>query len=138
MRVKRYIAKDGSGDVKIIADNTEDMWHVYNLIAVGDLVRASTVRKVTLAGRIVCCRGQVFPPQVIRESSSGTVMSDRMTLTLTLEVRNPPLLPFSLRSGASVQVVGFTYDAKGGTIRISGKNKEENEFVKVISLRWPL
>ena len=47
MRVTRRVAGDGSGYVKITVDVVEDMWHVYNLLAVGDRVRASTVRKVS-------------------------------------------------------------------------------------------
>lgn len=30
--------------VELVPEESEDMWHVYNLITVGDNVRASTVR----------------------------------------------------------------------------------------------
>lgn len=33
--------------VVLIPEESEDMWHAYNLIATGDLVKASTIRKVT-------------------------------------------------------------------------------------------
>lgn len=48
MRVlKRQISsKDGDGFVQMKTDEAEDMWHAYNLIAAGDRVRTSTVRKV--------------------------------------------------------------------------------------------
>lgn len=36
--------------VVLCADDGEDMWHVYNLISVGDLVKASTFRKVVKEG----------------------------------------------------------------------------------------
>lgn len=49
-------------------EETEDMWHVYNLVAVGDRVRASTIRKVTT------------------ESATGSTTSNRVRTTLTLEV----------------------------------------------------
>lgn len=32
--------------VVLIPEENEDMWHAYNLIAEGDLVKASTIRKV--------------------------------------------------------------------------------------------
>lgn len=44
------------------------MWHVYNLIQVGDHLRASTIRKVTT------------------ESATGTTSANKIRMTLTLEV----------------------------------------------------
>jgi protein pelota len=40
------VDKDGSGTIKLQADESEDMWHVYNILLPGDLLRASTVRRV--------------------------------------------------------------------------------------------
>jgi protein pelota len=40
----------GSGEpgaVKLIPEEAEDMWHLYNLIAAGDRVQATTIRKVS-------------------------------------------------------------------------------------------
>ena len=45
--IHRNIERDGAGAVVMMPEETEDMWHVFNLIAEGDSVRASTVRKVT-------------------------------------------------------------------------------------------
>jgi len=36
--------KDGQGSVTLLPEELEDMWHAYNLIAVGDHVRATTLR----------------------------------------------------------------------------------------------
>lgn len=45
--LKRQINhKDGDGFVQMKTEESEDMWHAYNLIAAGDRVRTSTVRKV--------------------------------------------------------------------------------------------
>jgi protein pelota len=38
--------KDGAGTVVLRPEEPEDMWHVYNLIGEGDLVRTTTFRKV--------------------------------------------------------------------------------------------
>lgn len=43
-QLQRKIERDRSGYVTLLPEEAEDMWHVYNLIAVGDQVRASTIR----------------------------------------------------------------------------------------------
>lgn len=43
---RQISAKDGDGSVQMKTEEPEDMWHAYNLIAVDDRVRTSTVRKV--------------------------------------------------------------------------------------------
>ncbi len=63
-------AKDSSGSVTLVPEETEDMWHIYNLIAVGDYIRASTIRKVT------------------QESSTGSTTSNRIRTTLTIQVED--------------------------------------------------
>jgi protein pelota len=52
MRVDRRAisAKDGAGIVRLVAEDPEDMWHVYNIVAEGDRVFASTHRKVSSVG----------------------------------------------------------------------------------------
>ena len=47
MQIKhRALQKDGAGSIKVVAEDDEDIWHLYNLITAGDEVRASTSRKV--------------------------------------------------------------------------------------------
>jgi len=43
--VFRHFDKNGEGEVGLIPETVEDMWHCYNLIAVGDRLKASTVRQ---------------------------------------------------------------------------------------------
>ena len=38
--------KNGNGRMTFIPEEGEDLWHVYNLIAAGDVVRCTTLRKV--------------------------------------------------------------------------------------------
>ena len=45
-------AKDGEGTVTLQPDAPEDLWHAYNLIAVGDVLTATTVRKVRCLRRL--------------------------------------------------------------------------------------
>ena len=43
---KDISAKDGSGTVGLKPETPEDLWHAYNLLQTGDLVRCTTIRKV--------------------------------------------------------------------------------------------
>uniref|UniRef100_A0A7S0H6V7 Protein pelota homolog n=1 Tax=Hanusia phi TaxID=3032 RepID=A0A7S0H6V7_9CRYP len=65
--LQKAISKDG-GRIKLIPDDAEDLWTVYNLISVGDSVRTDTFRKVA------------------SESSTGSVSTEKMRITLTIKV----------------------------------------------------
>uniref|UniRef100_A0A668SQ54 Protein pelota homolog n=1 Tax=Oreochromis aureus TaxID=47969 RepID=A0A668SQ54_OREAU len=60
------IEKDNAGQVTLVPEEAEDMWHTYNLLQVRDSLRASTIRKVQT------------------ESPTGSVGSSRVRTTLTL------------------------------------------------------
>lgn len=64
--LSKDIEKDNAGQVTLMPEEAEDMWHTYNLLQVGDSLRASTIRKVQT------------------ESSTGSVGSSRVRTTLTL------------------------------------------------------
>nr|CAG4640906.1 EOG090X07BV [Eulimnadia texana] len=66
--VHKNIEKDRTGTVALIPEDAEDMWHIYNLISEGDVVRASTIRKVQT------------------ESSTGSSSSSRVRTTVTIQV----------------------------------------------------
>jgi len=66
--VHRDFERDGAGTLVLVPEDPEDMWHAYNLIAEGDSVRASTIRKVTT------------------ESSTGSTTSNRVRTILTVSV----------------------------------------------------
>jgi len=68
--VHRDFEKDGAGTVVLVPEEAEDMWHAYNLIAEGDSVRASTIRKVTT------------------ESATGSTTSNRVRTILTVNVED--------------------------------------------------
>ena len=42
--VHRDFERDGGGSLVLIPEESEDMWHIYNLLMEGDHVRASTIR----------------------------------------------------------------------------------------------
>jgi protein pelota len=43
---REIIAKNGYGTVKLLGEEAEDMWHLYNLITEDDVITASTTRNV--------------------------------------------------------------------------------------------
>jgi protein pelota len=93
--LKSGVVLNGEGTIKITCEESDDMWHAYNLLQKGDKVTAFTFRKVQ------------------KETSSGSVFSDKMKLKLTIQVEK------------------VDFDAVAGEIRVSGRNVEENEFVKL-------
>ncbi|XP_011196071.1 protein pelota [Zeugodacus cucurbitae] len=68
--VSRNFDKGAQGSVTLIPEEPEDMWHTYNLIAEGDHVRSTTIRKVQ------------------NESATGSSTSNRVRTTLTIAVES--------------------------------------------------
>lgn len=70
MQIKRnqINVRDHSGSATLYPEEPEDMWHAYNLIRPGDILRASAVRRVTT------------------ESATGASSSHRVQITLTIKV----------------------------------------------------
>ena len=68
--VHKALEKDGAGMIALVPEESEDMWHAFNLIQEGDAVRASTVRKV------------------INESATGSRTNEKVRTTLTVQVED--------------------------------------------------
>jgi protein pelota len=66
--LRKNIDRGSGGELKLEPEEQEDMWHAYNLIAVGDSLRASTVRKVT------------------QTTDTGSSSTTKKRMTLTIEV----------------------------------------------------
>lgn len=62
--------KTGDGYVRLEAVDSEDMWHVYNLLTAGDVLRASTIRKVQ------------------QESATGSTTAERVRVTLSVVIES--------------------------------------------------
>ncbi|KAI8325843.1 protein pelota [Martensiomyces pterosporus] len=77
--LKQDIEKDHSGYVRLVAEQPEDMWHIYNLIQKGDQLQASTIRGVK------------------SESNTGSVTTDRVRLKLTISIED---VFFDVQAGA--------------------------------------
>eukprot|EP00116_Pleurobrachia_bachei_P005045 sb/3465307/ len=62
------VDRSGHGYMSFIPEEGEDLWHVYNLITAGDVVRCTTLRKV------------------VTESSTGSTNAQRVKTNLTIRV----------------------------------------------------
>lgn len=83
--LKRDIsAKDGTGFIILRPDTPEDLWHSYNLLQTGDLVRCTTLRKV------------------VNVTSTGSTSSSKVRMNLTIEVEKVDFDPDAL----SVRISG--------------------------------
>ncbi|KAF0973166.1 hypothetical protein FDP41_008373 [Naegleria fowleri] len=65
---KEIAAKDGEGYIELMPEIDEDLWHLYHIIAIGDRVRATTIRKVS------------------KESNTGLVSNEKVKITITIAV----------------------------------------------------
>ncbi|RQM19566.1 hypothetical protein B5M09_011418 [Aphanomyces astaci] len=92
---KNISEKDGTGSVSLRAEEPEDMWHVFNLIHKGDTLKTTTVRKV------------------VKEGATGSTSSQRMRMSLALEIDK------------------IDFDPAKCLLRIKGVNVEENPHVRM-------
>ncbi|KAI9271449.1 hypothetical protein BY458DRAFT_586530 [Sporodiniella umbellata] len=68
--ISKTLEKDASGSVTLLPEELEDMWHVYNLISKGDMIKATTIRRLQ------------------SESSTGSSTSQRVRMNLTIAVES--------------------------------------------------
>ncbi|KAJ3330892.1 hypothetical protein HDU93_010036 [Gonapodya sp. JEL0774] len=68
--IRKYLEKDSSGSITLCPEETEDMWHAYNLIQAGDQLKATAIRKV------------------VSESSTGTTDKTSVRMQLTIQVES--------------------------------------------------
>lgn len=66
--IKKNIDRMNGGEIKLEPQEQEDMWHAYNLIAIDDSLRASTVRKI------------------VQTSDTGSATTSRRRMMLTISV----------------------------------------------------
>ncbi|KAF4280859.1 hypothetical protein CNMCM8689_001443 [Aspergillus fumigatus] len=94
--IKNKIEHGGSGTVTLCPEEPEDMWHAYNLIRPGDLLRASAIRRVTTT------------------HDTGTTTSSRVHLTLEIRVKSLDFDPQSSQLHVGGTIVNETPHTKVG------------------------
>ncbi|KAJ3276254.1 hypothetical protein HDV01_005702 [Terramyces sp. JEL0728] len=68
--ISKNLEKNSSGYVKLIAEDTEDLWHTYNLLFKDDILKATTVRRV------------------VSETATGSTEKQSQKTTLTIKVES--------------------------------------------------
>jgi len=68
--IYRQFEKNGKGHVGLIPEESEDMWHAYNLVSAHDILRSTTIRRVQ------------------SESATGSTSSSKVRTTLTIQVES--------------------------------------------------
>ena len=64
----KKIVKDSSGEIKLVCNDKEDFWHVYNLLRLGDIIVSQTLRKV------------------INTTSTGSTSTKKIKTTIHLKI----------------------------------------------------
>ncbi|VYS60780.1 unnamed protein product [Arabidopsis thaliana] len=110
--IRKDFVRNGPGSVKMIAEDSDDLWYTYNLIGPEDSVMAITFRKVGGEGRD-------STPSLSRIESKDLGKKRSFTRTERVKLK------------LEVQVEEVDYDKDGDVMRIRGKNIMENEHVRI-------
>ncbi|TIA90935.1 hypothetical protein E3P99_01294 [Wallemia hederae] len=114
--LKKFIEKDKSGWVTLLPEQDEDLWHCYNLISPGDQVRAGAIRRV------------------VNTSSTGSTDSQRVRLTLTIEVEKTFFSPSATSTTESTPGTSSSSSSQppqNAQLQLSGRVTSENPHVKL-------
>ncbi|KAF8897652.1 eRF1 domain 1-domain-containing protein [Infundibulicybe gibba] len=116
--IGKHIDKHGAGRVTLRPEDDEDMWHLYNLIQQGDIVRAPAIRRVQ------------------NVSSTGSTESHRVRLNLTIQVSRVEFSSGAAPAASSTEPAAdpsgsSTAPATTAALHISGRVTEENPHVKL-------
>ena len=137
--------------IGLIPDEPEDMWHAYNLIAVGDRLRATTIRYINIAKEMSriksdfnlgCQHVIVSYTEHFLHAWTGFRISVLLIGTLAnpgffrRRVQNESstgsVSSSKVRTTLTIQVEGVEYDTQACVLRIKGRNCQENQYVKVM------
>ncbi|KAK9330185.1 hypothetical protein V1520DRAFT_341176 [Lipomyces starkeyi] len=104
--ISKQLDKEGAGSIRLQPEEPADLWHAYNLIHTGNILKASTFRRITKdKDRDLATGGNGAP------SSSGS--SQRVQLTLAITVQKTD------------------FDPSAGALHASGPVAEESPHVRL-------
>ncbi|OCH92923.1 pelota [Obba rivulosa] len=109
----KHIEKDGSGYVVMRPEDDEDMWHLYNLIQEGDIVRGAGFRRVQ------------------NVSATGSVESRRVRLNLSLQVTRVTWSPSTSSSSDPSAAGAPSGNTQSAALLVTGRVAAENNAVKL-------
>ena len=120
------------GDARLLLEFDEDVWHAYNMVAVGDFVRGFATRKLQSEGST----GSVSSQKVKIELSIEVQTLEYVKRALLLLLLRPPRLRSRRRATTTPTLLLLThpptsalslslrYDGEGGELRIGGVVRE--------------
>ncbi|KAF8111791.1 hypothetical protein N665_0072s0005 [Sinapis alba] len=144
--LRRDFVRDGPGSVKLMAEDSDDLWFTYNLIAPGDSVMAFTSRKVLKEkgnSKRVDSERVASKLEDSDSDSDQPVDSKRVASKKRGDSKNrgnrkrlddelddsKPLVSERITLKLEVKIEEVNYDKDGDVLRILGTNILENEHV---------
>ena len=115
--IEKEIGKDGSGRIKLLPQGKDDLWHLYNLINEGNVIKTRTVRKVTS-----------------ESSSEDSKSTERKVLMLIIRVERVEYDPL----GGFLRVVGKNI-GENDFVRIGQHHSTDvqlNTSISISKSRW--
>jgi protein pelota len=106
------------GEVKVIAENLDDIWHLYNIVDVGDLVRAVTFRTV----------------ENVKEDKIRSKKADKKRMKLGIRVEEVKFHEFSDRLRIHGKIIEGPQDL--GSFHTLNITDESMEPLSIIKKRW--
>jgi len=113
---KDIASKDGEGSIDVVPEIDEDLWHLYHIIAIGDQIRSTTIRKVS------------------KESNTGLVSNEKVKITITITVEKIDFDP----KGGSFRISGQNL-SENKFIKLGQYHTfdlELNRKVSILKPRW--
>ncbi|KAF8077257.1 hypothetical protein N665_1053s0013 [Sinapis alba] len=144
--LRRDFVRDGPGSVKLMAEDSDDLWFTYNLIAPGDSVMAFTSRKVLKergnSKRVDSERAaskledsdsdsdqRVDSKRVASKKRGGSKKRGNPKCLDDEDDDSKPLVSERITLKLEVKIEEVNYDKDGDVLRILGTNILENEHV---------
>lgn len=144
--LRRDFVRDGPGSVKLMAEDSDDLWFTYNLIAPGDSVMAFTSRKVLkekgnskrvdserVASKLEDSDSdsdqRVDSKRVASKKRGGSKKRGNPKCLDDEDDDSKPLVSERITLKLEVKIEEVNYDKDGDVLRILGTNILENEHV---------
>ena len=109
--IRRNLDKDRSGSMTLYPEQAEDMWHLYNLIQVGDVLRSTTMRRV------------------VSESATGSTSSQKVRTNLTIKV-----VKLDFDAGASQLHVNGTVCEENNVVKLNAHHTLDLDLHRNLTL----
>ncbi|KAK9464539.1 hypothetical protein V1512DRAFT_268184 [Lipomyces arxii] len=100
--LSKNLDKDGAGSIRLLPEEPADLWHAYNIIHVGDVLKSSTFRRIS---------------KEKDKEGSGEMISNAPSQRISLVL--------------AITVTKTDFDPAGGALHASGPVAEESPHVRL-------